>query len=181
MRRLIRGGRLVTEIDSYEADVLIEDGRIVAVGRDMAAPADSEIYDASGKLVLPGAIDSHVHVSLDLKGHVSSDFRATSREAALGGVTTMLSYATPQMGQTLEEAVEERIEQAEGESYVDFGLHAALVNWDDREDDEIPRMIDAGVPSFKAYTVYSSSGLKSDEDQIYSALLNVGKHGGLLE
>jgi dihydropyrimidinase len=181
MRRLIRGGRLTTEIDSYLADILIEDGKIAAVGRDLKTPPDCEVYDASGKRVLPGVIDAHVHVSLDLDGHVSSDFTETTREAARGGVTTILTYATPDKGQTLEEAVEERIEQAEGRCYVDFGLHATLANWEDREEEEIPAMIDAGIPSFKAYTVYSASGLKSDEEQLYSALLNVGRHCGLLE
>lgn len=181
MRRLIKGGRLVTEIDSYDSDVLVEDGRIAAVGRDLPVPAGCEVFDASGKRVLPGAIDSHVHVALDLKGHVSSDFRSTTREAALGGVTTILTYATPQKGQTLEEAVEARVGEADGQCYIDYGLHASLVNWDDREADEIPQMIDAGIPSFKAYTVYSSSGLRSNEEELYSALLNVGRNGGLLE
>jgi dihydropyrimidinase len=181
MKRLIKGGMLVTEIDSYESDVLIEDGRIAAIGRDLPVPQGCEIYDAAGKRVLPGVIDAHVHVSLDLSGHVSSDFLSTTREAALGGVTTILTYATPAKGQTLDEVVEERIGEAEGRCYIDYGLHAALVNWDDRESDEIPRMIDAGVPSFKAYTVYSSSGLRIDDEQLYAALLNVGRNGGLLE
>ena len=181
MKTLITGGRLVTEIDSYNADILIEDGLIAKIGRDLAAPGGAEVTDASGKLVLPGVIDSHVHVSLDQGGHVSSDFRSTTRAAAFGGVTSILTYATPKKGQLLSEAVEERKEQAEGHCYVDFGLHAALVNWDDRQDDEILEMIEAGVPSFKVYTVYSSSGLKSSEEQLYAALLTAGQHGGLIE
>jgi dihydropyrimidinase len=56
-----------------------------------------------------------------------------------------------------------------------------LVNWDDRMDTEIPEMIEAGIPSFKVYTVYSSSGLRSSEEQLYGALLAAGKHGGLIE
>ena len=180
-RTLIRGGRLVTELDSYDADILCEDGRIAEVARGLEPPNDAEVYDASGKLVLPGVIDSHVHVSLDLGGHVSSDFESTTRAAAYGGVTTILTYATPRKGQLLVEAVEERIAEGEGSSYIDFGLHAALVNWEDREDDEIPELIEAGVPSFKAYTVYAEAGLRSDEEQLYAALLSAARNKGLIE
>ena len=181
MKTLIVGGRLVTEIDSYRADILVEDGRIAEIGKGLATPDGAEVCDASGKLVLPGAIDAHVHVSLDLNGHVSSDFVSTTRTAAFGGVTSIITYATPHKGQLLSEAVEERRAQAEGNCYIDFGLHAALVNWDDRTDGEIPEMVEAGVPSFKVYTVYSASGLKSDDEQLYGALLNAGQHGGLIE
>ena len=77
MKTLISGGRLVTEIDSYDSDILVEDGRIAEIGRGLAPHDGAEVTDASGKLVLPGVIDSHVHVSLDLNGHLSSDFRST--------------------------------------------------------------------------------------------------------
>ena len=181
MKTLIRGGRLVTEIDSYDSDILIEDGRIAEIGKGLTPPDGAEVTDASGKLVLPGVIDSHVHVSLDLNGHVSSDFRSTTRAAAFGGVTSILTYVTPKKGQLLSEAVAERKTQAVGNCHIDFGLHASLVNWGDRQDDEIPEMIQAGIPSFKAYTVYSSSGLKSSEEQLYGAFLKAGQHGGLIE
>ena len=181
MTTLITGGRLVTEIDSYDSDILVEDGRIAEIGRGLALPDGAEVTDASGKLVLPGVIDPHVHVSLDQGGYVSSDFRSTTRAAAFGGVTSILTYVTPKKGQPLSEAVEERKAQAEGNCHIDFGLHASLVNWEDRRDDEIPEMIEAGIPSFKAYTVYSSSGLRSSEEQLYGALLAAGQHGGLIE
>ena len=62
MKTLIQGGRLVTEIDSFNADVLVEDGQIAEVGKGLARPDGAEVCDASGKLILPGVIDSHVHV-----------------------------------------------------------------------------------------------------------------------
>ena len=181
MNVLIQGGRLVTAIDSYEASVLVEDGRIARIGRDIEAPAGADVCDASGKLVLPGVVDVHVHVGLTLRDRVSSDFAATTREAAFGGVTSILTYATPRKGQTLAEAVEERRAQADGSCFVDYGLHAALVNWDEREDDEIPELIDGGVPSFKLYTAYSNEGLRSSEEELYRALLLAGRHHGLVE
>jgi dihydropyrimidinase len=181
MSVLIRGGRLVTAVDSYEASVLVEDGRIARIGRDIDVSDGADVYDASGKIVLPGVVDVHVHVGLDLRGAVSSDFASTTREAAFGGVTSIVTYATPAKGQTLAEAVEERKAQAEGDCFVDFGLHAALVNWDEREDDEIPELIEGGVPSFKLYTAYSSDGLRSGDEDLYRALLLAGRHHGLIE
>jgi len=178
---LIKGGKLVTGVDSYHADVLVDGDRIAEVGRDLTAPDGAEVVDAAGLLVLPGVIDPHVHVDLELRGHRSSDFTATSRSAALGGVTTFITYITPAPGQTLPEAADARKAHGVGRSHVDFGLHASLVRWDDREDDEIPQMIEAGIPSFKMYTTYADAGLMSTDEQLYHALLTVSQHGGLVE
>lgn len=181
MSILIKGGRLVTAIDSYEGSVLVTDGRIAASGRNVEPPDDVDIVDASGLMVLPGVVDAHVHVGLNLRGRLSSSFEATTREAAFGGVTTFLTYAMPEKGQTLAEAVEARKLQADGNCFVDYGLHAALVNWPEREDEEIPELIEAGVPSFKLFTVYSREGWHSGEEELYRALLLAGRHGGLVE
>ncbi len=181
MSILIRGGRLVTEIDSYEGSVLVEDGRIAAVGRHIEAPPDAELCDASGMLVMPGAVDAHVHVGLDLRGRLSSGFVDTTREAAFGGVTTFITYAMPEKGQTLMESVDALKIEAAGKCHVDFAAHAALIHWDEREDDEIPQLIDAGVPSFKMFTVYSHEGWRSDDEELHRALVLMAQHGGLVE
>jgi len=177
----IKGAKVVTEIDSYYASILVEDGRIADIGSGLRPPDGAEVYDASGKFVLPGAVDAHVHVGLNLRGRRSSNFLETTREAAFGGVTSILTYVTPEPGQTLLEAVEARKLAADGNCYVDYGLHAALVHWAERDDDEIAALIEGGIPSFKLYTVYSREGWRSDEEQIYHALLLAGRHGGLVE
>ncbi|MBM3308478.1 MAG: dihydropyrimidinase [Candidatus Eisenbacteria bacterium] len=181
MALLITGGRLVTGIDSYHASVLVEDGRIAKVGRDLVAPPGAEVLDVAGKLILPGVVDAHVHAGLDAGGHRSSDFRSTTRAAAFGGVTTVLTYATPEREQTLLESLAALRRQADGHCHVDYGVHVALVRWDDRDDDEVPALVEAGVPSFKMYTAYSARGLASDDEQIYHALLLASKHGALVE
>jgi dihydropyrimidinase len=181
VKRLIKGGRLVTEIDSYHGSILIEDGKVAAVGRDVPEPEDAEVVDVSGKLVMPGAVDAHVHVGLELRGQRSSDYETTTREAALGGVTSFLTYATPGKGQTLAEAVEEEAARADGRSYVDYGLHAALVHWNEREDEEVLELVEAGIPSFKVYTIYSREGWRSDEDGLRRALALAADACGLVE
>lgn len=177
----IEGGRVLTGVDSYRASLLVKDGTIAEIGRGLTAPPDAEVYDATGKLLLPGVIDAHVHVGLELKGHRSSGFVDTTRAAAFGGVTTFLTYVHPRPGQTLGEAVDERQAQASGECYVDYGLHAALINWNDREDGEISEMVERGIPSFKIYTTYKDAGLMSDDEQLRDALLDVSRSGGIVE
>jgi len=177
----IHGGRLVSAVDSFDASILVEDGRIAAVGQDLDPPPGAEICDASGKLVLPGVVDVHVHVGLELRGHRSSGFEETTREAALGGVTTFLTYAHPEPGESLVDVVERRRREAEGRACIDYGLHAALVRWNEREDDEILALIESGIPSFKAYTAYSDAGLRSDDEELYRALLLTGQNDAIVE
>jgi dihydropyrimidinase len=177
---LIKGGKLVTGIDSYTASILVENGRIAKIGRDLDVPG-ADVVDAAGKLVMPGIVDAHVHAGLTLAGRRSSGFISTTRAAAFGGVTTILTYATPEQEQTLMESLAALRQEADGNSYVDYGVHATLARWDDREDDEIPALVEAGVPSFKMYTAYSAQGLASDDEQIYHALLLAAKHRALIE
>ncbi len=181
MSILIRGGRLVTEIDSYQGSILVEDGRISAVGRHIETPPGAEVCDASGLLVMPGVVDAHVHVGLDLRGRLSSGFADTTSEAAFGGVTTFITYAMPEKGQTLMESLQVLKDQAEGKCYIDFASHVALIHWDEREDDEIPELIEAGVPSFKMFTVYSREGWKSEDDELHRAFQLMARYGGLAE
>lgn len=180
MAILIKGGKLVTGIDSYTASILIESGRIAKIGRDLDVPG-ADVVNAAGKLVMPGIVDAHVHAGLTVAGRRSSDFISTTRAAAFGGVTTILTYATPEPGETLLESLAALRQQADGNSYVDYGVHATLARWDDREDDEVPALVEAGVPSFKMYTAYSARGLASDDEQMYHALLLASKHGALIE
>ena len=181
MSVFITGGRLVTASESYEASILIEDGAIAEIGRDLKAPEGAEICDVAGKLILPGAIDAHVHVGLELHGHRSSGFEATTRTAAFGGVTTFLTYVHPESGESLADAAAARRDEGRGSAYIDYGLHVALTNWEERSDSEIVEMIEAGMPSFKMYTVYSASGLKSGSEDFYRAFLVAGRNGGIVE
>uniref|UniRef100_A0A8C7EJ09 Dihydropyrimidinase n=1 Tax=Neovison vison TaxID=452646 RepID=A0A8C7EJ09_NEOVI len=76
-RLLIRGGRVVNDDLSQVADVLVEDGAVRAIGRDLlppgAAPAGLRVLDAAGKLVLPGGIDTHTHMQFPFMGSRSVD------------------------------------------------------------------------------------------------------------
>src|SRR5262249_13098765 len=98
MKTLIRNGRVVTAVDDYAADVLVEDGRIAVIGLKLNMEAD-KVIDASGMLVIPGGIDPHTHMELPFGGtSASDDFRTGTIAAAHGGTTTIIDFAVQYHG-----------------------------------------------------------------------------------
>ncbi|HMF93882.1 MAG TPA: amidohydrolase family protein, partial [Vicinamibacterales bacterium] len=115
MRTLIRNGTIVTAIDQYEGDVLIEDERIALVGRSLAEIQADTIIDAAGKYVLPGGIDVHTHLDMPFGGTTSADdFESGTIAAAFGGTTSIVDFAIQYKGQTLHHAWETWMKKAEG-------------------------------------------------------------------
>jgi dihydropyrimidinase len=104
---IIRGGTVATAADTFSCDVGIRDGRIAALGADLGAAA--EIVDATGMLVLPGGIDSHVHFAQPSGPGITmaDDFESGTRAAAFGGNTMVLPFALQQKGESLREVVKQ--------------------------------------------------------------------------
>ena len=102
---IVRGGTVATASDVFDADVGIRDGRIAALGRELGT-AD-EIVDASGKLVLPGGIDSHVHIAQPSGENIimADDFESGTRSAAFGGNTLVMPFCLQEKGKGLREAL----------------------------------------------------------------------------
>ena len=99
MTLLVRGGTVVTAEQSIRADVLCEDGMIVAVGPDLEAPAGAEIVDAGGMLVMPGGIDPHTHMELPFMGTIASeDFFTGTSAGVAGGTTSIIDFVIPNPG-----------------------------------------------------------------------------------
>ncbi|HJN93230.1 MAG TPA: amidohydrolase family protein, partial [Dehalococcoidia bacterium] len=176
---LLKGGTLVTAADTSQADLLVRDGRIAGVGRDLVT--DGETVDLRGRLVLPGAIDTHVHLahSIDRLGIVTADdFHSGTVAAACGGVTTIIDFAVQHRGESLEEAVVRRLPAAEGQAVVDFGLHVIVTDVRDDVLDEIPKIVRLGCPSLKIYMTYSDKVV--DDGGLLRVLERTAEHGGLV-
>src|SRR5512139_2684488 len=106
MRSLIKNGRIVTAVDDYTADILIEDGVVSVIGLSLDMEADQTI-DATGKLVIPGGIDPHTHMELPFGGTQSSDdFHTGTVAAAHGGTTSIIDFAVQYKGQSLIEGID---------------------------------------------------------------------------
>ncbi|MCJ7798624.1 MAG: amidohydrolase family protein, partial [Polaromonas sp.] len=91
---LIRNGRIITATDDYVADVLMMDGIIHTIGRQLEVGADVAVVDATGLYVLPGGVDTHVHLENVIGTTVTCDtFASGTRAAAFGGTTTIVDFA----------------------------------------------------------------------------------------
>jgi len=149
---VVRGGTVVTATDAVVADVGISGGRIVALGQGL--PQGREEIDARGLQVLPGGVDVHTHLDLDLGGaRTADDFEAGTAAAACGGVTTICDYAWQAKGQTLAATIETWKAKAAGRAHVDYAFHLILSDVTDERLREIPAIVDAGYPSFKVFTI----------------------------
>ena len=167
---VITGGEVFRPEGRIAADVAVEGAQIVAVGPDLAGRA-REVVVAEGRWVLPGAVDAHVHLGLPLEGGAVSDgFKNGSRAAAAGGVTTIIDYTTPSPGQGLLDAIAARRALADGEVVTDYGLHAVLIDWNDRLARELPAAVDAGVTSVKLFMIYRDRDWMADDARLRSVM-----------
>lgn len=181
MSTLIKNGTMVTDSLTYIADIWIEADKITKIGKDLKPTPDTRIIDAEGKLVLPGAIDTHVHFQLPFCGTVSKDdFINGSQAAALGGVTTFIDFATQQSGHSLQESIKDRMAEAEGKVCIDYSLHASITDWNERTRNEIRDVIAKGIPSFKMYMIYKNEGWMASDAALFFALQETSKWGGMV-
>jgi len=178
-RTLIRNGRIVTAVDDYHGDILIEDGKVAMIGKTIDVEAD-KVIDAKGRLVIPGGIDPHTHMDLPFGGTSSSDdFETGTIAAAHGGTTTIIDFAVQYKGQALNEALDVWHAKAEGRTSVDYGFHLICTDLPDSRLPEMKSMIDQGVTSFKLFMAYPGVFLV-DDGTIYKAMQMAGGNGGLI-
>jgi dihydropyrimidinase len=171
---VIAHGTVITAEASLTADLGIADGKIAAIGHRLIG---RETIDASGKLVLPGAIDEHVHLQMPVGEFASSDdFYSGTVAAACGGTTTVIDFVEPKPGEPLVQALARRRAEADGRIVVDYGLHMTLSRADDEALAQIPASIEAGAASFKLYMAYE--GLRLDDGDLLRTLAALRDHGG---
>jgi dihydropyrimidinase len=175
---VVRGGRVVTAEGVFEADVAVRGERIAAFGRRLRGERE---LDAAGLYVLPGAIDGHIHLTdptfPPYALPTADSFATASVAAAFGGVTTLIDFAQPAVGQPLLEELERRRSDADGETVLDYCLHLNLRDPDPSRLDEVAGVFAAGVTSFKLYMAYE--GYRIPDDAIFRAMKEIAAHGGL--
>jgi dihydropyrimidinase len=170
----ITGGTVVTPDGARQADVLIRHGVIVALAAAGAAPAWAERLDATGCLVLPGGVDPHCHITADLA--------AATRAAALGGTTTVLSFASPGPG---EEAVacllRRRAELTAARPVVDVGLHVMLYRPDHVVPAGLQALRDAGVSGIKVFLAYPELGIMWSTRGLFELMTAAARRGQVVQ
>ena len=179
MRTLIKGGTVITAVDQYNGDVLIEEEKISLVGTRIDTHAD-KVIDASGKFVLPGGIDVHTHLDMPFGGTTSADdFESGTTAAAFGGTTSVVDFAIQYRGQTLHHAWETWMKKAERKAVIDYGFHMIITDLNDQTEAEMNALVRQGVTSFKLFMAYPGVFML-DDGSIFKALLRTGKNGGTI-
>lgn len=181
MNLLIKGGTIVTATESYIADVAVNEGKIVTIGKDLDITA-ANVVDATGKLVLPGAIDAHTHMEMPFGGTVSADsYLAGTRAAACGGVTTIFDYPVQHKGETILGIVNSKKKILETDACCDYAFHCCITNLNDGEIlDEMEQAVEDGITSFKCFLVYKKEGMMVDDGMLVTLLLRAKELGAMI-
>ncbi len=173
---VISGVQVVTPRGVRAGGVVVREGKIARVGKIRAR---GELVSAPGLLLLPGAIDAHVHLELPVAGTRSADdFLSGTRAAAAGGVTTVLDFTLGAPEKPLPKAVEERLVQA-APAVVDFSLRAEMIGWTPDRGGELSQAAELGVRSFKFYLAYADSGRRTPLGVLKEAMEAIRKLGGV--
>lgn len=161
---IFRGGRVATASDTFACDIGISDGRIAALGEKLGDA--KEVVDVTGKLLLPGGIDSHVHIAQPSGPGIvmADDFASATRSAAFGGNTMVLPFAMQQKGESLREVVSAYHKKAEGRCYIDVSFHLIIADASDAVlGQELPALVHDGYTSFKVFMTYEGLALSDME------------------
>ena len=178
----IRNGRIVTATEDFVGDILIGNGQILAMGKDLKGLASGKVeeIDASGLFVFPGGIDAHTHLDLPFMGTSSSDNFETGTIAALnGGTTSVIDFAIQSQGHSMAEALNQWHEKAAGKATIDYAFHMAVTDLNDKTILEVPGLIENGITSFKCFMAYKGA-LMVDDAQLFRLMTLVKEKGGLI-
>lgn len=165
---VVFGGQVVTSSEAYEAGVAIKDEKIVAIGPSEVLPPAENYIDATGKYVLPGAIDAHVH----LAGH--DDYEVGAWAAAHAGLTTLVPFAVTdqERRESLPHSIERHKEMVRKQSVLDFGLHFMLGNQEYLLDG-LPEALDMGVSSYKMFMTYKKQVTRMVSDEFICRAMEI--------
>ena len=174
---LIKNGLCVTPQGEICADILVRDQKIARIAAGITDDAD-ETVDAAGMIVLPGVIDTHVHMPWPSLGNDSvDDFRSGSIAGAHGGVTTILEYLVPEADGSMLPTLDKRLDEARTEAFVNYSPQMIIRHVVENTRPEMSEIVRRGFPSFKVFTAYS--GLQLREGEI-AELMRISKDLGAL-
>ena len=177
MKYLFKNGTVVSGRGTRRADVLVENAKILQVGRNLSDPLARAI-DVTGKLLMPGFIDAHTHFDLDVCNTTTADdFDSGTKSAIRGGTTTIVDFACPNKGESLHHGLDLWHRKADGKCWCDYGFHMTIDDWNAEIEKEIDDMYAAGISSFKMYMTYPA--MMIGDEAMYKALKKLKEKGGI--
>ena len=166
MTTVIKNGAIVTADLTYKADVLIEGGKIAAIGPDLTG---DEVLDATGCYVMPGGIDPHTHLEFPFMGTFSADdFEVGTRAALSGGTTMIVDFCVPNPGQSLLDAYRAWHNKS-ARAHCDYSYHMAVTWWSEQVFDEMKTVVEElGITTLKHFMAYKGSLMVNDDEMFAS-------------
>lgn len=176
---LIKNGRIVTAVDDYRADILIQDGRVHTIGKDIAVGSDVEVHDADGLLVIPGGVDVHTHLDWEFGVARSADtFGTGTMAAAFGGTTTVIDFCNQTRGESPLTGLEDWHKRA-ASAAVDVSAHMIMLDINAQSLADMETLIKReGVSSFKLFMAYPGV-LMLDDGDLFRAMRVAGGNGAM--
>jgi dihydropyrimidinase len=177
---LIRGGTVVVGQSVSQQDVLVRGEQIAALG-DLSGVGADERIDAGGLLVLPGAVDTHVHYNDVFMNTISvHDYYTGTLAAAYGGVTTVVDFSNQKHGEPLLDTLKYKRQEAGNLPLVDWGVHPCITDPTPDTLDQIPLVVAEGAPSIKCYMTYREDGLCIGPENLRRIARRLHQAGGML-
>ncbi|MDP4550020.1 dihydropyrimidinase [Alkalihalobacillus macyae] len=180
MKKIIRNGTIVTASETYQADILIANGKIVSIGKQIIEKGAEEV-DATGRYVFPGGIDPHTHLEMPFGGTVTKDdFETGTIAAAFGGTTSVIDFCLTEKGKPLYQAIKTWHDKSKDKSVIDYSFHLMISEINDRVLEQLPEVIDQeGITSFKVFMAYKNV-FQADDETLYRTLLAAKELGVLV-
>ncbi|MGB2827301.1 MAG: dihydropyrimidinase [Dehalococcoidales bacterium] len=181
---IIKNGTVVSLFGVLKTDIAIEGEKISAIGEQGAFAQAERVIDATGKIVIPGGIDPHTHFEINFMGEASPEtWDTATMAAAIGGTTTVVDHAPREEDESLLEAVKRQFVKAEKLSAIDYSTRGMFVNLTGDMDSVIGGMEDVinyGIPTFKAFQIFTKAGWFTDDWQLYRLLRRAGELGAIV-
>uniref|UniRef100_A0A8B9C3Q0 Dihydropyrimidinase-related protein 5 n=1 Tax=Anser brachyrhynchus TaxID=132585 RepID=A0A8B9C3Q0_9AVES len=178
MRILIKGGKVVNDDCTLEADVYIENGIIQQVGRELMIPGGAKVIDATGKLVIPGGIDTSTHFHQTfMNATCVDDFYHGTKAALVGGTTMIIGHVLPDKETSLLDAYEKCRSLADPKVCCDYALHMGITWWAPKVKAEMETLVrEKGVNSFQMFMTYKDLYMLRDSElyQVFRACRDFG-------
>jgi dihydropyrimidinase len=176
---MIKNGRVVTAVDDYTADILVADGKIQTIGKNISVGPDVDVHDAQGLLVLPGGVDVHTHLDWEFGPSRTVDtFETGTKAAAYGGTTTVIDFCNQNRGESLLVGLEDW-HKRRASACVDVGAHMIVLDVNEQSLGDMKMLINReGVTSFKLFMAYPGV-LMVDDGALFKAMRVAGSNGAM--
>ncbi|MFL6555354.1 MAG: dihydropyrimidinase [Bacillus sp. (in: firmicutes)] len=180
MKKIIKNGTIVTAADTYQAEILIEEGKVTQIGSNLPT-IGAEVIDAKGCFVFPGGIDPHTHLDMPFVGKVTKDdFESGTVAAAFGGTTTVIDFCLTNKGEPLKNAIQTWHDKSREKAVIDYGFHLMISEINESVLNELPQVIaEEGITSFKVFMAYKNV-FQADDETLFKTLISAKEHGALV-